>query len=66
MASWREDVVINIIPVAGDKVRVNIRSQAYQLIDWGKNAENIQRFYESLEQNLKELPPPTPPPSHEA
>lgn len=49
LLSWGEDIEIEIQYVQGG-IKVNINSESRsQLIDWGKNDENIQKFFSLLE-----------------
>ena len=49
LLSWGENVEIEIQPM-NDTINVGINSESCaQLIDWGVNNENIQKFYLILE-----------------
>ena len=67
LASWREDLNISVLDLGTGQVRVQMSSRAYQLIDWGKNSKNIERFFQHLDTRLKDVQPPAPatPPTEE-
>ncbi len=58
LASWREDLSVSVLDLKNGQVRVQMTSQARQLVDWGKSSENIQGFFEQLDARLKDVPPP--------
>ena len=48
MSSWGETITIQVQPV-GNVSNLEIKSEAkWQLIDWGKNNENINKFIRNL------------------
>lgn len=54
--SWGEKFKILITNVGANLTRVEIASEAVfglQVIDWGKNNENIQNFFKTLNELLK-------------
>lgn len=61
LASWREDLNISVLDLGTGQVRVQMSSRAHQVIDWGKNAKNIQGFFQRLDTRLKSSLPPPPP-----
>lgn len=56
LLSWGEDIEIEIQQIQG-AININMNSESRsQLIDWGKNDENINKFFsilESLITNIK-------------
>lgn len=49
LLSWGDDIEIEIQQMRGGiNVKINSESRA-QLVDWGKNDENIQKFFSVLE-----------------
>ncbi|MCP3135918.1 hypothetical protein [Pyxidicoccus xibeiensis] len=58
MASWQEDLNISVLDTGTGVVRVQMNSRARQLVAWGKNEENIERFFQGLDARLKDVKPP--------
>ena len=50
--TWGDLVTVYIIKQEDNKVFVNITSASPQQHDWGKNGDNIEKFYSALRSNL--------------
>jgi hypothetical protein len=56
MKSWGEDLIIQLLPVAGGaELRINSGSRL-QMVDWGKNRENIDKFISLMAACLRQAP----------
>jgi len=51
--TWGDLVTVYVIEEEPNKIRVEVTSASHQQYDWGKNKDNIQKFYSALEANLK-------------
>ena len=47
LTSWGETVIVQV-QVSGNVTYLNVQSKCFQLIDWGKNQENINKFLTKL------------------
>ena len=51
--SWGESVLITIKPISSTQTKISIESSASaQLFDWGKSRNNIDNFFNTIEQKL--------------
>lgn len=52
--SWGETLNISVSKVNKNKTKVSISSGVKaQLIDWGKNKKNIDKFFDALDRRMK-------------
>jgi hypothetical protein len=47
LTSWGETVIVQV-QVSGNVTYLNVQSKCFQLIDWGKNQENVDKFLTNL------------------
>lgn len=47
LASWGETVIVQA-QASGNLTYLNVQSKCFQLIDWGKNQENVNKFLTNL------------------
>jgi len=53
LRSWGESVIITIIERTSTQIEISVESSASaQLFDWGKSKDNIDLFFNTLEQNM--------------
>ena len=51
--SWGENVLIRIISINSTQTEISVKSSASaQLFDWGKSKDNMDLFFNTLEQNI--------------
>ena len=51
--SWGETVLITITRLDDDNSVVSISSEStHQIVDWGKNWRNIEKFFESIDNKM--------------
>jgi hypothetical protein len=49
--SWSEEIKVRVSPgVRAGTSRVTIRSESWQLLDWGKNRTNVERLRERIQE----------------
>ena len=58
--SWGEHVTITVMPTAGYGTQIDVYSKCSlptQIVDWGKNKENVTRILSYVQQNLARYAP---------
>lgn len=68
--SWGEKITVTLIRMSSDRTTVTIHSECgmpTQIIDWGKNAQNVCNIYEYIEREARSAgavnPAPAPAPA---
>lgn len=52
--SWGESILIRVLKIDLRQTKISIESSpTAQLLDWGKSKDNINIFFNTLEQNLR-------------
>ena len=50
LVSWSEEISIRVEPQAGQESSATVRSESWQLVDWGKNQKNVDAVVRRIRQ----------------